>query len=235
MTRNLIACTIVFIGAFFVGGTSANAAPEVPEGCYLIGLPPSQYVLCPQGPADPDAPPPFYSICTPIEPIGELPRKSCQVYDRATDLPVGEPQIYVYPPEDGALPQPTTSAPAPTTTSEASSVSVAPRVTTPPARTVIVSSPSPVPGSPETVVETVEAAAPTTPPTTTPATSSGASRTKPSPPSIPPLTSDADRGGWIQSVSDGTLYGIAAAAALVLIVTMAIPTKARRKGAHREA
>lgn len=101
----------------------AQAAPEVPEGCYLIGLPPSQYVFCPGGPADPDAPPPQYSICTPIEPIGELPRKTCQRYDRATDLPVGEPQIFVYPPEDGGLtppPEPTvaprTSRPIPTVT-----------------------------------------------------------------------------------------------------------------------
>lgn len=56
-------------------GTAANAAPAEPEF-------------------------PLKSVCTLIEPIGELPRKSCQLFDSVTGDLVGDPQVYTYPPEN---------------------------------------------------------------------------------------------------------------------------------------
>lgn len=158
------------IGAVLLGGqTAAQAAPgdpltfdDVPAGCYVIGLPPSQRVFCPE-PRDPNAPPPLYSICTPIEPIGELPRKSCQQYVRETNAPVGAPQVFVYPPEDGGLTPPPAPVdrPAPAATAPAVPVASAPARVVPAAPAVV--APASTPADPEPTVAPTPAADPAAP------------------------------------------------------------------------
>lgn len=93
----------------------AQAAPSDPIdlGCTLLA---SGRVDCGDGP------PPLYSICTVVPTLpdeGTLIRKSCQLYTREGNVPVGGPAFYVYPPNN-PLPEPTyapvspiTAAPAP--------------------------------------------------------------------------------------------------------------------------
>lgn len=171
-------------GAVLLNATgAAQAAPgdpltfeDVPDGCYVIGRndDPNQYVLCPQGPRDPDAPPPLYSVCTVIPTLpeeGNLVRKSCQQFARATDLPVGAPQIFVYPPANGALTPPPVPVdrPARVATPAAAPVASAPARVVPAAPAVV--APASTAAVPEPTVAPTPAAAPAAPvaePTNTP-------------------------------------------------------------------
>lgn len=94
-------------GAVLLNATgAAQAAPgdpltfdDVPAGCYVLGLPPGQTVVCP--PTTPPLSPPLTSVCTVVPTLpdeGDLIRKRCQMYDRATGEPVGTAAYYVYPP-----------------------------------------------------------------------------------------------------------------------------------------
>lgn len=212
-------------GALLVGAPPAQAAPG---DCLVL----AGRLVCEPYPDSDETP--FYSICTVIPTLpeeGTLIRKSCQVYERATDLPVGEPQIFVYPPDDTMTPppnlpssEPTTVAPSPAAVRTTTTPSQVTRTTT---RTETAAA------APETVRETVEVPAPTTTPATTsaPRTSEPAAAA----PDWPGLTSDDDRENWFMSVSDGMLLGIAAVAGLVLLLAIVVPPVWRRRqaGAHR--
>lgn len=214
------------VGALvFAGAPSANAAPG---DCLVLGTPP-QLVCEPYPPADPDEPFPLYSICTPLEPIGGLPRKSCQEYVTATDEPYGDPQIFTYPPENTLTPPSIpSSTPRPTYTPPAET-SVAPRTTAAPSPvTRTTTRTQTVSAAPETVVETVEAPAPSVTPEAT--TEAPVANINAGPP--PPFHGRDP--GWAESVSDGMLLGIATCAALVLLVTTVVPPIIRRRrGSHR--
>lgn len=210
-------------GALLVSAPPAQAAPG--DCLILAGQP-----VCEPYPTDPNAPFPVYSICTPLEPAGNIIRKSCQDYLTATDEPIGDPQIFNYGTENTLTPPviPSYTPPPAYVTPTESPVTTRPAPTRAPAstRTVVVTE------APETVRETVEVAAPTT----TPATTSAAPTTDAAAaPDWPGLTSDDDRENWFMSVSDGALLGIAAVAALVLLLAVVVPPAWRRRqaGAHR--
>lgn len=136
--KRTLAVLAVMAGIMAVPFTAQAADPTPvpfpPQGCYLLGLPPGQTTVCPSprptGPTE-------YSVCTPIEPIGGLPRKSCQRFEIATNNPVGNAQIYVYapantltpPPEPQVTPRAPYTAPAPAAAPVPSRI--VPRVDTP--------------------------------------------------------------------------------------------------------
>lgn len=100
-TRAII--ILATMSAMLVPGV-AHAAPG--DCLILAGRP-----VCEPYPPDPDNPFPLDSVCTPLDPIGGLPRKSCQSFLTKTGELVGEPQVFTYPPENHL--QPPVIAPAP--------------------------------------------------------------------------------------------------------------------------
>jgi hypothetical protein len=78
-----------------LSGTAAHAAPG---DCLLLGPEGAKQLVCEPHPA-PDVPP-LDSVCTPLEPAGNLPRKSCQSYFVATGELYGDPQTYTYAPKN---------------------------------------------------------------------------------------------------------------------------------------
>lgn len=187
------------LSAVLVPGV-ANAAPG--DCLILAGRP-----VCEPFPPDPDNPFPYDSECTPLESAGELARKSCQTFLTETGELVGDPQTYIYPPENDleAPPAPAPVAPrepyvAPAGNDEANdSTPLSPR-------------PTPVVPAPRTPAP-VEAAEPTAAPTSPPA------RVDAAPVSPSPGRPAAHR-SWVDAV-DGAVPLVAGIAALVLVLALA--------------
>lgn len=179
-----------------------GVAHAAPGDCQILAGQP----VCEPYPPNPDNPFPLGSVCTPLAPAGELPRKSCQSFLTETGELVGEPQTFIYPPENDleAPPVPAPVAPrapyvAPAGNDEANdSAPLNPR-------------PTPVVPAPSAPA-TVEAAEPTAAPTTSPARIDAA-------PISPSPGRPAAHRSWVDAV-DGAVPWAAGIAALVLVLAL---------------
>lgn len=226
MTRKLI-LLFLSLGFLLAGVGVAQAAPG---DCLILAGEP----VCEPFPTPTPAPLP-YSICTPLpsSDIAPLIRKSCQVYDGVTHDPIGNPQTYIYGGE------PTSSAPrsdspsnapvsSPSRTSSAPSQAISqPSQTSPvaPARVTVTKQ-----GARTTIHEkpVTNVTANGKPMSTSTDALPAAGTTVEPPPFLGDTTAQA-----AQSVDNGVLYGIAACAALVLLLVTVVPPMVRRRGSHR--
>lgn len=183
-----------------LSGTAANAAPG---DCLLLGPEGAKQLVCEPHPS---TGPVLDSVCTDLEPAGNLPRRSCQSFVIATGELYGGPQIYTYAPENTlsapVIPPYTPRAPyvAPAGNDESNdSTPLSPR-------------PKPVVPAPRTP-DPVEVEEPIAVPTPTPAPIDAA----PVSPSPGRPAADAD---WLDTVDDH-MPAVALVAFLVLVLALA--------------
>lgn len=145
--------TIVAIATLGVAISGVGVAQAAPGDCLVLG----GQLVCEAV----EETPPLTSVCTPLEPVGNLPRSSCQTIVRETGELIGDPQVFTYPPRNDLeapvveVPRPRepyvppTRSPAPTVRN--SEPTAAPRTPAAPVAPVAVEVPVPSSAAPATV------------------------------------------------------------------------------------